>query len=109
VRIEGRGRDLVLLHGWGFHSGAWDGVAGELASRYRLHRIDLPGHGRSQACEAPGFEQAAGLNRACLRGRVDTEVSHDHYFHSVLGLLGVHTSVYEEGLDAYAPCRGRTG
>ena len=56
-----------------------------------------------------GFEQAAGLNRACLRGRVDAEVSHDHYFHSVLGLLGVHTSVYEEGLDAYAPCRGRTG
>ena len=56
-----------------------------------------------------GFERAAGLSRACLRGRLDTEVSHDHYFHSVLGLLGVHTSVYEEGLDAYAPCRSGTG
>jgi len=66
VRIEGRGRDLVLLHGWGFHSGAWDGVAGELASRYRLHRIDLPGHGRSQACEAPGFEQAAEAVARCI-------------------------------------------
>ncbi len=54
---------------------------------------------------SPGFERSAGVDRGCLRGRVDTEVSHDHYFHSVLGLLGVHTSVYDAALDAYAPCR----
>jgi len=55
-----------------------------------------------------GFEQAVGLNSACLRGRLETEVSHDHYFHSVLGLLGVRTSVYDEHLDAYRPCRDPT-
>ncbi|MEY4932717.1 MAG: pimeloyl-[acyl-carrier protein] methyl ester esterase [Pseudomonadota bacterium] len=48
VEIEGTGPDLVLLHGWGLNAGIWDGVAAELAGAYRLHRIDLPGHGRSE-------------------------------------------------------------
>jgi pimeloyl-[acyl-carrier protein] methyl ester esterase len=48
VEIEGTGPDLVLLHGWGLNAGIWDGVAVELAASHRLHRIDLPGHGRSE-------------------------------------------------------------
>lgn len=48
VGIEGSGPDLVLLHGWGLNAGIWDGVAASLAESYRLHRIDLPGHGRSE-------------------------------------------------------------
>lgn len=43
----GDGPDLVLLHGWGLHSGIWDGVAERLADRFRMHLIDLPGHGHS--------------------------------------------------------------
>ena len=56
---------------------------------------------------SPGFAQRQRLDAACLRGRADVEISHDHYFHSVLGLLDVQTSVYQPGLDAYAACRGR--
>lgn len=48
VHIEGAGADLVLLHGWGLNSAIWDGLAAQFAQAYRLHRIDLPGHGRSQ-------------------------------------------------------------
>ncbi len=48
VEIEGAGPDLVLLHGWGLNAGIWDGVAAELALSHRLHRIDMPGHGRSE-------------------------------------------------------------
>lgn len=48
VEIEGSGADLVLLHGWGLNARIWDGVAAELGGAYRLHRIDLPGHGRSE-------------------------------------------------------------
>ena len=33
--------------------------------------------------------------------------SHDNLFHSVLGLLGVETSVYEEPLDIFARCRSQ--
>lgn len=44
----GTGRDLVLLHGWGMHSGIWDDVALKLATEWRVTVIDLPGHGRSR-------------------------------------------------------------
>ncbi len=47
TRTQGAGKDVVLLHGWGMHSGIWDGILPELVSRYRVTLIDLPGHGRS--------------------------------------------------------------
>ena len=56
---------------------------------------------------SPGFARRQKLDLACLAGRADAEISHDHYFHSVLGLLDVQTSVYQPQLDAYAACRGR--
>ncbi|OYV00190.1 MAG: phosphoethanolamine transferase [Burkholderiales bacterium PBB5] len=54
---------------------------------------------------SPGFAQRQRLSADCLRGRADAEVSHDHLFHSTLGLLEVRTSAYQPALDAYAPCR----
>ncbi len=47
AETKGEGADVVLLHGWGLHSGVWNGIANELAQRWRVTRIDLPGHGRS--------------------------------------------------------------
>jgi pimeloyl-[acyl-carrier protein] methyl ester esterase len=37
----------VLLHGWSLNLRVWDGLVRELAPRFRLITIDLPGHGRS--------------------------------------------------------------
>jgi lipid A ethanolaminephosphotransferase len=51
-----------------------------------------------------GFAQRRSLATACLRERADRPVSHDNYFHSVLGLLGIQTRVYQRALDVYAPC-----
>ncbi len=51
-----------------------------------------------------GFEQASGLTMQCLRGRADARITHDHLFHSVLGLMQVGTSAYRRELDAYAGC-----
>lgn len=50
VTTQGTGPDLVLVHGWGLHSGVFDTLAAELAQRFRVTRVDLPGHGRSTAC-----------------------------------------------------------
>lgn len=47
VERSGQGPDLVLLHGWGLHGGIWDGIAPQLSQAFTLHRVDLPGHGRS--------------------------------------------------------------
>lgn len=49
VERFGLGPDLVLLHGWGLHSGVFTSLAEQLAVRYRVTLIDLPGHGRSAA------------------------------------------------------------
>ena len=51
-----------------------------------------------------GFAQRTAVTTACLRERADRPVSHDNYFHSVLGLLGIQTRVYQRALDVYAPC-----
>ena len=32
------------------HAGVWDGVRGDLANRFRVHLVDLPGYGQSAAC-----------------------------------------------------------
>jgi pimeloyl-[acyl-carrier protein] methyl ester esterase len=45
----GQGADLVLLHGWAMHGGIFDGIIDDLSMRYRVHCVDLPGHGRSAA------------------------------------------------------------
>lgn len=47
VETLGEGPDLVLLHGWATHSGVWSSVRSQLAQYFRLHLVDLPGHGVS--------------------------------------------------------------
>lgn len=49
VRVEGNGDNIVLLHGWAMHGGVFTDIANALAQHYRVHNIDLPGHGQSTA------------------------------------------------------------
>ncbi|MFO7603432.1 MAG: pimeloyl-ACP methyl ester esterase BioH [Gammaproteobacteria bacterium] len=63
VHIEtlGQGPDLVMLHGWGMHSGYFSPVLEALSSSFRLHLVDLPGHGRSGHYPEPyTLENVAG-------------------------------------------------
>ncbi|HEY0822545.1 MAG TPA: sulfatase-like hydrolase/transferase, partial [Ramlibacter sp.] len=53
---------------------------------------------------SPGFERHTGLSMHCLRARSQERITHDHLFHSVLGLMQVGTSAYRPALDAYAGC-----
>ena len=43
----GKGPDLVMLHGWGLHAGIWVPLMEHLATRFRMHLVDLPGYGHS--------------------------------------------------------------
>ena len=47
MRVQGRGPDVVLLHGWAMHGGVFDELLPLLTKDYRVHCIDLPGHGMS--------------------------------------------------------------
>src|SRR5450759_3996103 len=53
VESVGRGRPLVMLHGWAMHSGLWFPLLPRLIERYRMHLVDLPGHGYSDPLVAP--------------------------------------------------------
>ena len=48
VDTQGSGVDLVLVHGWAMHSGVFAPLVRELAPHFRLHLVDLPGHGFSR-------------------------------------------------------------
>jgi lipid A ethanolaminephosphotransferase len=54
---------------------------------------------------SPSFRQAFGVDEGCLRREAARPVSHDHLFHSVLGLLDVDTMAYDRAHDVFAPCR----
>ncbi|MDH5435278.1 MAG: pimeloyl-ACP methyl ester esterase BioH [Gammaproteobacteria bacterium] len=47
IKEIGSGRNLVLLHGWGLHSGLFEDIAETLSADFCCHLIDLPGFGHS--------------------------------------------------------------
>ena len=51
------------------------------------------------------FESQTGLSSACLKKKINAPLTHDNYFHSVLGMVGVRTEVYQAKLDVHADCR----
>ena len=48
IDTQGSGTDLVLVHGWAMHSGVFAPLVRELGPHFRLHLVDLPGHGFSR-------------------------------------------------------------
>lgn len=48
VETMGGGPDLVLIHGWAMHGGIFEPLTRRLRERFRLHVVDLPGHGFSR-------------------------------------------------------------
>jgi pimeloyl-[acyl-carrier protein] methyl ester esterase len=62
-RSLGQGPDLVLLHGWGMNAAVWSELAEALGGDYRLHLIELPGHGDSPLRTGP---ELADWARSCL-------------------------------------------
>lgn len=47
----GDGPTLVLLHGVGLRSEAWNGLTAYLSDSFSIYAIDLPGHGESKSLE----------------------------------------------------------
>lgn len=51
------------------------------------------------------MEISSGTSLACLKSKnLNIKISHDNYFHTVLGLLDVQTNVYDKTLDIAASC-----
>jgi len=48
TEIYGTGPALVMIPGWGMHTGVWRSFAKQLAVGYQVICLDLPGHGHSE-------------------------------------------------------------
>jgi pimeloyl-[acyl-carrier protein] methyl ester esterase len=46
-QTTGQGPNIVLLHGWGVHSGIWQFIVANLTKDFAVTLVDLPGFGRS--------------------------------------------------------------
>jgi lipid A ethanolaminephosphotransferase len=57
---------------------------------------------------SPRFEKQLGLSRTCLQNKAQTPLTHDNYFHSVLGLMNVISDIYRTELDVHADCRSKS-
>src|SRR5262249_23702615 len=53
IETRGSGPDLALIHGWAMHGGIFAPLLPRLAEHFRVHVVDLPGHGYSAASAEP--------------------------------------------------------
>lgn len=54
------------------------------------------------------YQRSFALDTGCLQQTRNAPLSQDNLFHSMLGLLKVHTHVYDPSLDMFAGCRNGT-
>ena len=55
---------------------------------------------------SPALQSRTHISADCLRKDLsERRISHDNYFHSVLGLMDVTTNVYNPQLDLFGPCK----
>ena len=71
----GKGKPIVLVHGWAMHTGVWRHFAEQLAQHYQVTCIDLPGHGHSETLASFTLERvsealvnAVAEQRSCWLG-----------------------------------------
>lgn len=54
---------------------------------------------------SPGWREHGGPALNCLKTQAGQRYSQDNLFHSVLGMMGVSTALYQRELDMFAGCR----
>lgn len=59
--VEGEGKDIILLHGWGSNLHIFDNITNELKTAWKVWRIDLPGFGKSNINQPLSVEQVSDI------------------------------------------------
>ena len=109
IQSSGHGPDLVLLHGWAMHSGYFDSATELLRNNFRVHQVDLPGHGLSRDYPEPyHIESIAQEIVTALTPRVNDRAIYLGWSlgGSVASWLAAHESSHVAGLILVAsnPC-----
>ena len=66
IEAHGSGPDLVLIHGWAMHGGVFAGLLERLGARFRVHVVDLPGHGLARGDVHFDAEDSAQIHHSRL-------------------------------------------
>ncbi|MFZ5655753.1 MAG: pimeloyl-ACP methyl ester esterase BioH [Pseudomonadota bacterium] len=53
IETHGHGPSIALIHGWAMHGGLFAPLVERLRDRFRLHLVDLPGHGHARDSDRP--------------------------------------------------------
>lgn len=48
IKRYGKGKPLILIHGWGMHGEIWTSLVESLIDDFAVYVIDLPGHGQAK-------------------------------------------------------------
>ncbi len=96
IETVGNGPDLVLLHGWAMHAGIFAPLTPLLAAHFRVHLVDLPGHGFSR-------DDDGAVDADEWAARIAAATPHDAIWvgWSMGGLVALHAA-----LDAPSQVRG---
>ena len=89
IETQGAGPDLVMIHGWAMHAGIFAGFARALAPHFRLHLVDLPGHGYSR-------DDAGSLDPGECARRIANETPRAVWLGWSLGGLGAMRAALDE-------------
>lgn len=69
--VDATPQHLVLIHGWGMHSGVWQPLVKKLSKYFCVHLVDLPGMGLSQAIEPYHLHAVAEKVAEVIPAQVD--------------------------------------
>lgn len=66
--VQGKGRPIIFLHGWGMSSRVWREQVNEFSNRYRTVTMDFRGHGSSEPSDDYSFEALASDVKEVIDG-----------------------------------------
>lgn len=97
--VEGEGKPLVILHGWGCNIDTVRPIINILNDRYKVIAVDLPGFGKSSEPEEPigSFEYAEIVKEFLEELKVEKAIFIGHSFGGKLSII--FGSKYPEMVD----------
>jgi pimeloyl-ACP methyl ester carboxylesterase len=93
--VSGKGKNVILLHGWGTKISFFESVHQHLEKYFRVYSIDFPGFGQSDPPDEPwGTEEYTQVLRQFLNDlKIDNPILFGHSFG---GKVAIHLAVTEK-------------
>lgn len=90
--VEGWGKDVVILHGWGANINTILPIVNILKDRFKVHAIDLPGFGESSEPEEPidSYEYANIVKAYMDKMKIEKVILIGHSFGGKLSIILGH-------------------